>query len=121
MESGSGKRSTTIGFGDGVVVARKEFIQQNPEAVSAFLSHYQQSVEYVNANVDEAAQLVGKYNIVPAEVAKKALPACNITFLARRVGKRKEKLSGYLSVLMEQNPKSIGGALPADDSIAPLT
>ncbi len=97
----------------GVVVARKEFIQQNPEAVSAFLSHYQQSVEYVNANVDEAAQLVGKYNIVPAEVAKKALPACNITFL--QGAEMKEKLSGYLSVLMEQNPKSIGGALPADD------
>ena len=27
----------------------------------------------------------------------------------------KEKLSGYLSVLNEQNPESIGGTLPGDD------
>ena len=27
----------------------------------------------------------------------------------------KEKLSGYLSVLNDQNAKSIGGKLPADD------
>jgi len=27
----------------------------------------------------------------------------------------KEKLSGYLSVLNEQNPKSVGGSLPEDD------
>ena len=26
----------------------------------------------------------------------------------------KEKLSGYLSVLFEQNPKSVGGQLPGD-------
>ena len=26
-----------------------------------------------------------------------------------------EKLSGYLNVLYEQNPASVGGALPADD------
>ena len=26
-----------------------------------------------------------------------------------------EKLSGYLNVLYEQNPTSVGGALPADD------
>ena len=27
----------------------------------------------------------------------------------------KEKLSGYLAVLLEQNPQSVGGQLPADD------
>jgi NitT/TauT family transport system substrate-binding protein len=27
----------------------------------------------------------------------------------------KEKLSGYLNVLYEQNPTSIGGSLPTDD------
>ena len=26
-----------------------------------------------------------------------------------------QKLSGYLNVLFEQNPKAVGGALPADD------
>ena len=96
----------------GVVVGRTEFVEEHPEAVSAFLDHYQASVEYVNANVDEAAQLVGQYEIVTAEVAQKALPECNIVFIEG--AEMKDSLSGYLSVLFEQNPKSVGGALPDD-------
>ena len=30
-------------------------------------------------------------------------------------GEMKEKLSGYLNVLFEQNPKAVGGNLPGDD------
>lgn len=96
----------------GVVVARTEFVEEHPEAISNFLDYYQQSVEYVNANVEEAAQLVGQYEIVTAEVAQKALPECNIVFIEG--AEMKEKLSGYLSVLFEQNPQSVGGALPDD-------
>jgi len=97
----------------GVVVARKAFIEENPEAVSAFMDSYAASVDFVNANIDEAAELVGKYEIVPAAVAQKAIPACNITFIAG--GEMKQALSGYLSVLFEQNPKAVGGALPGED------
>ena len=97
----------------GVVVARKSFVEENPEAVAAFLDHYKASVDYVNANTAEAAQLVGQYGIVTAEVAEKALPACNIVYIDGE--EMKEKLSGYLAVLLEQNPQSVGGQLPADD------
>lgn len=97
----------------GVVVARKSFVEENPEAVAAFLDHYKASVDYVNANTAEAAQLVGQYDIVTAEVAEKALPACNIVYIDGE--EMKEKLSGYLAVLLEQNPQSVGGQLPADD------
>ena len=97
----------------GVVVARKAFIEENPEAVSAFMDSYAASVDFVNANIDEAAELVGKYEIVPAAVAQKAIPACNITFIAG--DEMKQALSGYLSVLFEQNPKAVGGAMPGDD------
>jgi NitT/TauT family transport system substrate-binding protein len=97
----------------GVVVARTEFIEQNPKAVSDFLDHYKDSVHYVTTNTDKAAALIGEYDIVTEEIAKKALPYCNITFIDGE--DLKEKLSGYLNVLYEQNPKSIGGTLPADD------
>ena len=97
----------------GVVVVRKQYAQENPEAVEAFLKSYAESVEYVNANVEDAAQLVGKYEIVPAAVAQKAIPACNITCITG--ADMQQKLSGYLNVLFEQNPKAVGGALPADD------
>ena len=97
----------------GVVVARKEFVESNPEAVEAFMKHYEASVKFVNENVESAAELIGKYDIVPAQVAVKAVPNCNIVCITG--DEMKQKLSGYLGVLLEQNPKSVGGALPSDD------
>lgn len=97
----------------GVVMARTEFAKQYPEAVEEFLDKYSASVDYVNSNVSEAAQLVEKYGIVTAAVAEKAIPECNIVCITG--AEMKEKLSGYLSVLYEQLPTSVGGALPADD------
>ena len=96
----------------GVVVIRKEFADQNPEAVAAFLDEYKSSTDYVNANAEEAAALIEKQDIVPAAVAKKALPYCNITCIEG--AEMQSMLGGYLGVLMEQNPKAVGGALPDD-------
>ena len=96
----------------GVVVARTDFVEEHPEAVAAFMKHYQESVDYVNDNVSDAAKLVGNYEIVTAEVAEKAIPECNIVFISG--DEMKERLSGYLTVLFEQNAESVGGALPDD-------
>lgn len=97
----------------GVVIARSEFAEQYPAAVDSFLSEYSASVEYVNANTADAAQLIGKFDIVPAAVAEKALPFCNIVFISG--AEMKEKLSGYLNVLFDSEPTSVGGAVPADE------
>ena len=97
----------------GVVVARSEFVDNNPDAVKDFMTRYEESVDYVNGNVEDAAQLVGNYDIVTAEVAQKALPECNIVFISG--DEMKEQLSGYLAVLKEQNPESVGGDVPGDD------
>ena len=97
----------------GVVVARKEFVEQNPGLVNAFLSDYEQSVAYTEEDVAGAAALIGQYDIVPEAVAQKALPECNITFIAG--DEMQGKLSAYLQTLFDQNPKSIGGELPGDD------
>lgn len=96
----------------GVVVAQKAFLDENPEAAAAFLDQYSASVEYVNANVSEAAAWIEKYDIIKAAVAEKALPFCNITFIEG--SEMKDKLSGYLSILYDQNPESVGGTLPDD-------
>ena len=97
----------------GVVVARKEFVEQNPQLVGEFLSLYEKSVAFANEEVEETAKLIGEYDIVPEAVAAKALPECNITFIEG--GEMKAKLSAYLQTLMDQNPKAIGGAMPGDD------
>ncbi len=96
----------------GVLVARAEFIEQSPEAVQAFLDSYASSVEYVNANVADAAALIGKYGILEGAVAEKALPYCNITFIEGE--EMREKLSGYLDTLFAQNPDAVGGRVPDD-------
>ena len=97
----------------GIVVARKEFAENYPEATKDFLNRYSESVKFVNENIDEAAELIGKYDIVPAAVAKKAIPNCHIVCITG--DEMKSKLSGYLQVLFDQLPASVGGAMPADD------
>lgn len=99
-------------FITGVLVARSDFAEAYPEQISAFLDEYKQSTEYANSNVAEAAQLVEKYGIVKAAVAEKAIPYCNITFIEGP--EMKDAVEGYLRVLFDQNPKSVGGALPDD-------
>ena len=97
----------------GVVVARADFVAEHPAAVEQFLTSYAESVEWVNANTAEAAELIGGYDIVDAAVAEKALPYCNIVCITGT--EMMDMLSGYLSVLWEQSPESVGGALPNDD------
>lgn len=96
----------------GVVVARSAWLEENPEAAAAFMADYQASVAYVNANTAEAAEMIGNLDIVTAEVAEKALPYCNITYIAGT--EMQQKLSGYLNVLFEQDAASVGGKLPDD-------
>lgn len=97
----------------GVVVARADFVDEHPEAVEAFMKHYRESVAFVNEDIEAAAELIDTYDIVPAAVAQKAIPACNIVCMEGN--EMKNALSGYLEVLFEQNPKSVGGTLPGDD------
>ena len=97
----------------GVTVVRTEFAQEHPEIVEDFMERYQESVTFVNDHTEEAAKLIGDYDIVPEEIAKKALPECNIVYIDGV--EMKEKLSGYLEVLEQENPQAVGGALPADE------
>ena len=97
----------------GVVVARTEFVNEHPKEIADFMARYQESVDFINNNVEKGAELVGKYEIVPAPVAVKAIPECNITYIDGE--EMKEKLSGYLDSLYQQNPAAVGGALPTDE------
>lgn len=97
----------------GVAVARRELVEERPELVEKFLIEYARSVEWVNENTAEAAELVAANGIIESPaVAEKALPHCNIVCLTGE--EMREKLSGYLSVLAEANPESVGGRLPED-------
>ncbi len=110
LQSGAENPSGLI---TGVVVARAAFVDEHPEAVEQFMADYAESVAFVQENVEEAARLIGEFEIFEAGPAKLALPYCNIVFISGE--EMKTRLSGYLQSLLDQDPASIGGALPGED------
>lgn len=98
----------------GVTVVRNAFLEEEPEAVKLFLSEHEKSAAYTKEQPEKAAELVAKTGIIEkAPIAQKALPKCNITCITG--SQMKDALSGYLQVLYDQDPKSVGGTLPGDD------
>lgn len=98
----------------GVTVVRTEFLAENPEAVARFLEEHAASTTYAVSNPADTAALCVKAEIIAKEaVAEKAIPLCNITCITGE--EMQQALSGYLTVLYEQNPEAVGGSLPDDD------
>ena len=99
----------------GCIVARTDYIEENPLGVENFLAAYEDSIEYMSNpdNLDDAAELVAQYGITAnAAIAKAAIPQCNLTYLAG--DEMKTVLETYYQVLFAADPASIGGALPYD-------
>ena len=98
----------------GCVIVRNEFLQANPGAVELFLQEYAASIEKAQSDVEGTAALCEQYGLIPkAALAQKAIPSCGLTFVTG--AEMKTGLSGYLQVMFDANPKSVGGALPGDD------
>ena len=98
----------------GVTVVRKEYAEEHPDVVAAFLTDYAKSVEAANTDLDGTAALCEEQGVVAkAAIAKKALPNCNIVCLTG--DELKADASAYLQVLFDADPAAVGGALPGDD------
>lgn len=95
------------------IVARKGFLEENPQVYQDFVQQYADSIAYANNNVEEAAALIAGYEIIPEAVAKQALPVAAIRAVAG--AEMKAPVEDYLSILFEQNPQSVGGALPDEN------
>lgn len=99
----------------GCIVARTEYVQENPQAVANFLKAYEESINYMSdeANREDAAALVAQYEITAnAQIAAKAIPQCNLTFVTGQ--EMKNILVRFYDVLFQANPAAVGGAMPAD-------
>lgn len=105
---------TNLTLIQGCVIARKDFCEQNPEAVKKFLEEYKASIDFVSANLEETATLCETYSIIPkAAIAKKAIQNCNIVFITGE--DMKASVSANLQIFFDADPKSVGGKMPADD------
>ena len=98
----------------GCVIVRKDWAAEHPDQLADVMARYADSVAFVNANVDEASQMVEAQGIIPkAAVAKKAIPNCHIVFVSG--AEMKTAIAPFYQLLHSANPKSVGGKLPADD------
>ncbi len=101
-------------FLTGVTVVRNDFLNENKDAVDVFLQEHAASATAANEDVAATAEYVVNYGIIEkAPIAQKAIPNCQIVCVTG--DEMKEALSGYLNVLYEQAPTSVGGALPGED------
>ena len=98
----------------GCVIVRNDFLRENPGAVALFLQDYAVSIEKAQSDAAGTAALCEQYGLIPkAALAEKALPYCGLTFVTG--AEMKAGLSGYLQVMFDADPKSVGGAMPGDD------
>ena len=97
----------------GCIIVNKEFAKAHPELVRSFINDYRDSVNFVNTFTEKAAGLIVKQKFIETEeLAKKAIPRSKIVWIDAM--KAKEDITFYLTILLESNPKSVGGELPDD-------
>ena len=108
------KNGTDSRLVTGVTIVRNEFLEAHPEAVTLFLEEHFTSADFAEAHADVAAVLVAELGIIEkAPIAQKALPYCNIVCITGDY--MRTALEGYLKVLFDQDPASIGGAMPGEE------
>ena len=101
----------------GVTIVNSDFLAAHEALVAEFVLEHQDSALKATEDLDKTAELVAKYGIIEkAPIAKLALPKCNIVCLTG--ADMEDALSGYLDVLYQTDPKSVGGKLPGEDLYA---
>lgn len=98
----------------GCVIVRKDFCAQYPQTVKDFMEAYAASIALAQTDVTGTAALCERYGLIPkAALAEKAIPYCGLAYVDG--DEMKAQLSGYLQVMFDADPKSVGGKLPGDD------
>ena len=109
------KVDSTAALVTGVLVVNTKFAEENPDAVKILLADYKKSCDMVTTDLDKIAGYLVEFkigNITNVEIAKTAIPKCNIKYIDGEA--MKTAVSGYLNILYNSNPASVGGEMPAD-------
>ena len=78
------------------------------------MEEHKESTVAINQDPKTGAIYAVQQGIVAKEaVAESAIPNCNITCITGT--EMRHALAGYLTVLYEQSPESVGGELPGED------
>jgi NitT/TauT family transport system substrate-binding protein len=93
------------------VIARREVIENNPDAIEIFMINFEESIRLAQEYIDETAALAVYFDIIPNEgIARAAIPRSNLVFIT---GEQMQRyLEGVLGIFYAQLPQSIGGQMP---------
>ena len=99
----------------GCVVVSNTFASENKDLLDNFLDEYKTSVEFVNANQEQAAEMIVSLGIlsVTKEVAKNAINGSKITYVDGDA--MKTALAKLYDVLFEADATSVGGKKPDEN------
>ena len=100
-------------FVQGVTVVRTAFLEEHPDAVKLFLRDQEESVAVTNARPEEIAELIGFFEIIPAPIARQAIPRSNLVHISG--AEMKPLILANLAVLYDANPQTVGGAIPDEE------
>lgn len=98
----------------GCLVVNTEFAKDNPKEIAKFLEDYKASVDFISAGSEDAINMIVDAGILPkAAMAKKALPNCNICYIAGE--DMKSVMNTFCEKIFDYDKTSIGGKLPTDE------
>lgn len=82
-----------------VIVARQEFIDQNPQVLQKFLNIHKNTTEYVNNNREETAYLISKEMTTNPDLEEMALP--HVIFVSKVDKTFQENVMNFLKIELE--------------------
>lgn len=95
----------------GVTIAKTDTVASKRAAIDEFVTRHSTSTDIARSDPARIAPEVVSLGIIDSEqVAEASIPRCNVVCLTGE--QMKDALSGYLGILYQQDPASIGGALP---------
>ena len=104
-------------FPMGVLIARRDFVENRGSDLQGMLTELQASIDDVNTASDEVAQkIVDAGFLGNPEIAKAAIPNCSLClYTGDDLSKGTEIMKTFNETMFNLTPQAVGGALPGDD------
>ncbi len=104
-------------FPMGVLIARRDFVENRGSDLQAMLTELQASIDDVNTASDEVAQkIVDAGFLGNPEIAKAAIPNCSLClYTGDDLAKGTDIMKTFNETMFNLTPQAVGGALPGDD------
>ena len=97
----------------GVLVGRREFLEENSDILEVFLKEYEDSMEFAKTEPEKTGEIVESMGIIPEGIGKYSIPNCNISFIKGE--EMKSLLQDYLTNLYNFKADLVGGSIPKED------